>query len=713
MIAGAGAGGLILNVGFAGTLLAAESGESPPPPRYVPEDKFFGAAYIDTDEWRNTGAISHVHGGFTGTETRFSFYFPEAKQYQGRFFHALQGGTGGSETTVLDAIRAYDQFGVVPPRSLLAAFDCGGYLIESNQGHTGDLLGVKGEQSVLCWRASAESARFARLVAQQMYGAMPRYGYLYGGSGGAARTFNGLEMVKGVWSAGVPFVAPHESSGTFFSLQANVVRLLGPQGLGRLNDAVEVGGSGNPFDGMNNEQAEALKLLYKSGHSRRIGLENPSEQVLVWSYTAQMFQEFDPAYFDDFWNKPGYLGHDDPKSLEADRLHVKARVTRVISANELLDYKPAVTVVDERGQGARARGVRGRREQDRPRAIVIDGGGELLGKMGCSNLTFTSGAAKGRDRFVFAVIGDALVAGGIGKELLEGVKPGDEVTIDNSKYLAFCYHWRHQVEPKYHEWAHSVIDGQPIYPQRPKLKKMQSYYPYSHNVGDCKVMIVQNMLDRGTWPSSAAAHAQEYAKVKGEQWAKDNLRVYFNDHAWHGSPPEPAADEAAPVLATKLVDYQGAVHRALRELVAWVEQGREPPPSTRYEYTADCDIRVPASASERAGLQPVVALTGNGQSARVQVPVGTTVQFEARAQMPSGAGRIVAAEWDYDGLGKYPYRHAEIDGKAQQLTLRGSHTYDKPGTYFACVRVTGQADGDVKSPLYRVPNLGRIRIVVG
>ena len=45
-------------------------------------DTLFKKPYIDVDEWRNTPVrYRYVHGGFEGTQTRFSFYFPpEGKQ---------------------------------------------------------------------------------------------------------------------------------------------------------------------------------------------------------------------------------------------------------------------------------------------------------------------------------------------------------------------------------------------------------------------------------------------------------------------------------------------------------------------------------------------------------------------------------------------------------------------------------------------------------
>src|SRR5205823_5831231 len=63
-------------------------------------DPFFGPAFIDIDEWRDA-PVRHryVHGGFEGTDTRFSVYFPPPEQYGGRFLQPPEGGNGGHETT--------------------------------------------------------------------------------------------------------------------------------------------------------------------------------------------------------------------------------------------------------------------------------------------------------------------------------------------------------------------------------------------------------------------------------------------------------------------------------------------------------------------------------------------------------------------------------------------------------------------------------------
>jgi hypothetical protein len=46
----------------------------PPPAADIEADPLFSQPYIDIDEWRNE-PVRHryIHGGFTGTETRFSY----------------------------------------------------------------------------------------------------------------------------------------------------------------------------------------------------------------------------------------------------------------------------------------------------------------------------------------------------------------------------------------------------------------------------------------------------------------------------------------------------------------------------------------------------------------------------------------------------------------------------------------------------------------
>ncbi|MGD9795553.1 MAG: hypothetical protein AB7V43_18970, partial [Acidimicrobiia bacterium] len=50
---------------------------------YIVTDPFFGAPYIELDEWRERPSPHRfVQGGFAGTATRFAFYFPPTEHYR-------------------------------------------------------------------------------------------------------------------------------------------------------------------------------------------------------------------------------------------------------------------------------------------------------------------------------------------------------------------------------------------------------------------------------------------------------------------------------------------------------------------------------------------------------------------------------------------------------------------------------------------------------
>jgi hypothetical protein len=76
--------------------------------KFAATDSLFAQPYVDIDEWRDE-PVRHryVHGGFEGTQTRFSFYFPQEENYEGRFFQYItpvkdsenlsQGATGKAD----------------------------------------------------------------------------------------------------------------------------------------------------------------------------------------------------------------------------------------------------------------------------------------------------------------------------------------------------------------------------------------------------------------------------------------------------------------------------------------------------------------------------------------------------------------------------------------------------------------------------------------
>src|ERR1700760_4000451 len=138
---------------------------------YVPTDSFFGPAFIDVDEERDDPTLHrYLHGGFEGTDTRFSFYFPvPASRYEGRLYQPLEGANAGHETVQAGPLGR-------ERGSIEMSFRLGGYMVESNMGHIGDVLDPKAgaDPTIYGWRAAAESARFSKFVAIRLFGSPPR-----------------------------------------------------------------------------------------------------------------------------------------------------------------------------------------------------------------------------------------------------------------------------------------------------------------------------------------------------------------------------------------------------------------------------------------------------------------------------------------------------------------------------------------------------------
>jgi hypothetical protein len=93
------------------------------------------------------------------------------------------------------------------------------------------------------------------------------------------------------------------------------------------------------------------------------------------------------------------------------------------------------------------------------------------------------------------------------------------------------------------------------------------------------------------------------------------------------------------------------------------------------------------------------------------VAVGEAVSFEAVIEVPPGAGKIVAADWDFEAQGLY-VDPAQIDAPSERLRLVVSHTYTRPGLYFPAIRAASHRTGDKLTDYARVMNLARARVIV-
>jgi hypothetical protein len=227
------------------------------------EDPRFNAPFVDVDEQR-TNPVPHryVHGGFTGTDARFSFYFPPADRYEGRFFqptHQLFFSEDAQDAAVTFALES------------------GAYLVQSNMGGSeyprSAELALSGEYdpTIGGYRVNAAAAKFSRVKAVELYGEHRPFGYLHGPSGGAFQTITSAEETEGVWDGFVPQVmgSPNAIPGVF-TVRIHTLRVLKTGGkFAQVMDAIDPGGSGDPYEGLNDEEREALEEATRLGFPMR------------------------------------------------------------------------------------------------------------------------------------------------------------------------------------------------------------------------------------------------------------------------------------------------------------------------------------------------------------------------------------------------------------------------------------------------------------
>lgn len=661
------------------------------------DEAYFARPYTDVDEWRDE-PVRHrfVSGGFEGTETRFSYYFPPAEQYGSRMIHHIEGGGGGS---------AEAHWSPSDPLAsdLANALAAGAYFVVSNQGHDGPDANHL-DRWIHHYGANVAVASHSRDVAASVYGEPPQHGYIYGGSGGAARTLVCLENAPaGLYDGAVVFILPHVAQQVLCAYVAETARVL-DGALDRVVDATAPGGSGDPYDDLGSEQRETLATLYRLGFPR--GAEDQIHPVTTASNgVIPGLRDLDPTYFEEFWTEPGYAGHDG--SAGSSRIQRSFSVARTLGAAEIMAQPEITQVMDVYQYLAVAKIAR-----DRPEAaigVVLEGlsAGEAVG----AELTVRTGASAGRTLLSLGGGGEVIIAGGGRRNMsfgFEDVVAGDEVFVDNSDFLAYANFTRHQNEdiPQFDVFR---TDDTPVFPQRPRVTGTDELYfvaPYTGAV-DQKVIVLQNTHDAQCWPC-APDHLR---KLMIEQRGTDGgVRVWFNENAMHLTGPQ-VVEGPVPVRSTRFVDYRGHVHQALRDTIAWVEAGTEPPPDTAVEWSTDGALGLPSTAAERRGIQPVVSAAIDGRD-RADVRVGDAVTIEAHAATPPGCGTIVDIEWDVDGTGTFAFREHGIDGSRAEMHATRTVTYETPGVHFPCVRVSAHRDGDVESPQRRIINLARVRVVV-
>ena len=700
---------LALALSIAAPALLAAQGRAPATPAQVQADALFQQPFVDIDEWRDA-PVRHryIHGGFNGTDLKFSFYMPEKTAYYGRFFQYV---TPVPDNENLAQVAGDERIGF--------SIASGGYFVETNGGGAGATAGpaFRVDPTVGAFRANAAAAMFSRKLAAEMYGPHRTYGYLYGGSGGAYRTLGSMENTDGVWDGAVPFVigSPMAAPNSH-TVRMHAMRVLEDK-FPQIVDAMDAGGSGNPYAGLNTEQAAALREVTGMGFSPRswFGYKTMGVHAFPALYGGVLMA--DPTYVTDFWTKPGYLGFDHPESFTNDRVQFETTLVAPISeetgvARGLPDVAMPGTARGSADLAWRAAigaggGNGGGGGGARPVAFELAGTPPEVGFLG-GDLVVLSGEAKGAQLALRAIKGNMVTLGVVDWKVIAKLRPGDAVRVDNSNFLAVQTYHRHQVPgpdyPVYNQFRKA--DGTPLYPQRPMLlgpmfaAGAAGAVPSGTFQG--KVVIVSSLLDREATPWQADWYRRRFDQLLGAD-APNRYRIWYMDNALHGY----NEDRVDP---DKSISYLGALHQALRDLSAWVERGVPPPANTSYRVV-DGQIVTPANAAARKGVQPVIALAANG-SARAEVQPGQQVGLTATITVPPGTGKVVWARWDLDGSGQFATSATLPATPQARVRVRSSVNFNLPGTYFVTLKVESERTGDASSPYARVQNLARVRIVV-
>lgn len=662
------------------------------------QDPQFQNPYVDIDEWREK-PVQHryIHGGFAGTETKFSFYFPSKQNYTGRFFqpvypvqgseNASQSHTGGIDNKIGFTVGS------------------GAYMVETN-------MGGPSSDPTLVYRASAAVALYSRVKAAELFGPHRPFGYIYGGSGGGFKTMSFMENTTGIWDGAVPFViGTPVAIPNVFTARVHAMRILRDK-FPAIIDALEPGGSGNMYAGLNEEEEQALKEVTRMGFPPKAWFAYKEIGDGALTVLTPAVMSMDPAYFEEFWTVPGYLGANPQSSATKARLQFKTVITEVVWPQKQISKEaPAANNmgVDEAWK-------------------MLETAEEALPFLKLQNLPDTnayldgafiricSGAAAGLRIPLGRIEGNRVTIGSAfgffaSVQSLELVKAGDEIVLDNSDYIAIQTYHRHQVPSKnYAVWDQFRDEnGEPLYPQRPlQVGPIISYGgagSLQSGRFEGKMIVVQTLMDESAFPWQADWYR---AKVKEHLREKlnDRFRLWYVDHALHA---DTSSNGALDDLY--IVNYVPVLHQALLDLSAWVERGVTPPESTNYKVN-DGQVTVPAKATDRKGIQPVITLEANGGE-RAGVSVGESVVFKAEIEAPPNTGKIVSAEWDFEGDATFPIqailKHTNQEGS--QAVVETTYSFSMPGTYFPVLRAASNREGS--SDLYtNVLNLCRVRVVV-
>ncbi|KAK2674229.1 PKD domain superfamily [Fusarium oxysporum f. sp. vasinfectum] len=460
-----------------------------------------------------------------------------------------------------------------------------------------------------------------------------------------------------------------------------------------IEDALRPGGSGDVYSSLSStertafEEATALGVPIKGWESFYETGASESLWESLRTVSGAAVTRMDPTYVDDFWNKPGYLGSEHSSLGEIFRKEMLDYKTSIISIQRDANQVPVELTLDAAPDSARTYWLD---------ISIISRNGEVLGKI----------TAKGHDNNNDKTV---TLHRNNDHSTLSLLQQGTQVHISNRLFLAMHALHRYSVPKRAGFYGYDHLrdsKGTPIYPQRSVLVTEQIARSASGGATfsgkfNGKMIVMDNLMDVDAFPWHADWYKSQVRKVYGDD-TDDKFRLHYSQNADH------QMGHVVGSKSSRVVDFTGLYEQHLRDLGIWCETGVYPSTPTNYTIS-NSQVRLPATAPERKGIQPVVDLTINGGK-QVEVKTGTTVTFKVRVGIPPGAGKIVSLEWDFEGTGHFVNKGFAEAAKSVETTV--CYTYNRHGTFFPAVRAASHREEKVDTWYALALNLGRVKVVV-
>ncbi|MEM2930516.1 MAG: DUF6351 family protein [Thermoproteota archaeon] len=664
---------------------------------------------LDLDEYfEKPVPHRYLHGYFEDEpDTRFSLLLPKQDFWSGRSIQFVEGGLGGNEYIAPQDLEYY------------AIQKYGAVCVKSNHGHVGEDLSKIGYEKLdrVAHQANYRTMLYARETMKKEYGRYPKYTYVVGGSGGGLRSTILMEKYPEIYDGAVPFVQAELSVILhYFSLLAKLLPVLKNR-LNEIMDAADASGSGDSYGFLaTEEEKNALRELYDAGFPRGAEQQLASPRFYTGiKALITLFQELlalspERAYYEDFWTKKGYAGYEGEVANSI--VELKGRVVETYTFNKLMSLLPPPKVEPDAVQpliptlSVERRSIPTFPPEAANRTVGFKGTESFApGELAGYTVTFKTGRLMGRSFHVSSNFNDIILVSGYAAGYAEEIAEGDEYTLDNRDLLAFAHYHRHVaalIEEPYGP-RRLLQGGEPQYPQRPvearRILKMKHFQTGSFNG---KMILVFAAHDAIVWPTVLFNYLELVRKRRGVDTDRF-LRCYLVENASHGPP-------ANREESFSIVSFYPIIGRALEYIIRWVENSEAPPPSTVAELAPDYSLSMPRSASERMGLQPVVAgITVNGKSGSVKASLEKPVEFEGVAEAP--VGNIIRCEWYCRDLEDFYHEDGSIE-PGPRVRSSYLYTFRRPGTYTIVFRATSDLGDNHILPSGGQRNLARVRIIV-